>query len=517
MQSTDAALTMFALKPVWLKSATPKRSFNARPGPNGEDPTTGSWKLALPDGQVYAGPTISPSALETATACPRSWALSRLDNLERPGSPRADLGSERHSELEAWLRYHQAPSTTGMARVLPHFPMPAPTGSGVRSEELFGFIFGRDGREIVFSGWKDARLPPDAVSSVGSTPVVYDLKTTGDFRWKKTPTQLRENLQAAVYALDEMLRYGTDMALLRWVYAQLDGVGHVVRVETVSDGDVGGVLITKAQAVSVLEQYLDTAEMMLEAIGGGKKAADMAQNGDSCELYGGCGWKRIGGSENASPSVKPGEVACRVPDGGGGFFAQLKQARKRPDLVTITKERKDMALGSRFSKQLNGTAVDVVVPAPSKVEQVAAHNGAAAGAAPTAPVAASGSLVARLRSMASTPAAAAQVEQAAQAAPVRAVGVNPPDAAPEWTAEEQAVEAEKIANGGKLTAPGVDAPKRGRPAGSKNKTSAVAATTEAAPVAPTDIQALDEMARRWIAAGNRKGAALLLQAADSAA
>lgn len=93
------------------------------------------------------------------------------------------------------------------------------------------------------------------------------------------------------------------------------------------------------------------------------------------------------------------------------------------------------------------TPAPTTAPEPASVEVVTKVATPAAAPASTAPKAA---LVSRLSQLVNSPAKAAAVAAAVDAAPahdVRAVGINPPDAAPVWSQEEQAKKGEEIAAG----------------------------------------------------------------------
>ncbi len=208
---------------------------------------------------------------------------------------------------------------------------------------------------------------------------IRDLKTTGDFRYKKTPAQLKANLQACVYGLGEMLRIDAardsliaeiqknnrargrgkehngnyqpdcDVVILRWTYGQIKEPGVITRVETVCEDfrtgstsdakKARGVLLTREEALVTVEQYLPLAERMMEAIRTKKKAADLPKNYEACAGYGGCAWK------------KPEISACSPPM-GSGFLAKMKQNRLRDGV-----ELKAGKLGKRFGAQLEAVRV----------------------------------------------------------------------------------------------------------------------------------------------------------------
>jgi hypothetical protein len=325
-----------------------------------------------------------------------------------------------------------------MAKVLAEFPAPG----ACETEGEFGFVFGRPDHEYVHKGRFDVR-------QVG---VIQDLKTTGDLRWKKTEAQLRADLQANVYALAEMLRSNLDTVRCKWVYAQvptpvrLDDKGevdHEASIRAARDPDfeikrveTTEVTLTRQEVMRTLSLYVPICERMMEAIEAKKRAADLPKDSASCESYGGCPYKKSG--------------ACEVP-AGGGLLAILKQdkARDASKTASTTTTEKKMGLLGKFAKKEateSTTETKAAAPAAQAKEEVVVQ----AAAATTSASAAKGSLAARLAAVVGGGQKAAAVASALDAAPthsVHATGVNPPDAAPPWTKDEQAAESEKIAAG----------------------------------------------------------------------
>jgi hypothetical protein len=445
-------------------------------------PFGGKDKLFLPgSNDVYQGFTLSPSAMDTAEACMHKWALSRLDNHERESTPAAVRGTTTHAQLDAWLKAGTEPATKNMSAVLKHFPAPGQC----ESEQIFGFIFGREGREFVVSGRYDARLASHVqVQADGSTSTVpgtiYDLKTTSDFRYVKSESQLKVDIQAAIYCLHDMLRSKTLVARACWVYALVPKPENMEEATStafeIKRSKTVDVILTFDECVATLRAYVSLAEAMAEAIESKKKAKDVEKNSDSCADYGGCPWKKNG--------------LCEVPV-GGGFFALMKSEKDRgsaaasrreergEQLVTINTERK-MGLGARFATTTTPAAPAPPTAATSAVARPEVEAPAAGGlggrfapkaAAPapglgaqapnTAAIARvadvgtnggpAGSLMDRLRGIGAGSAAVAAVANGTQhdvspAAP-RAVGINPPDAAAEWSLDEQVRQAALIAAG----------------------------------------------------------------------
>lgn len=660
-----------ALEPVWVPhppdyvadATKPKRGRRAS-GPNGEDPDSGKWRLRWPKmhpdfgGTLFEGETISVSALDTAAECLSKWGWGRVYGYEEPENRKAALGNLRHDELERWEHFGTAPTTAGMAGVLAHFPAP-----GAESEVFFGFAIERpDGslagepvwkRPIVIAGWVDCResaVVEDESGWVDSdrlNSVIYDLKTTGDFRWKKTPAQLKANIQAAAYALGEMLKVeavrgpganGTEMVLLRWVYAQLKeltdkklkdstpvekAVCEITRVEMLDELEgsgegLNGVWIDRETALAVVAQYVPLADTLLDILAAPPHPTrGLPKNRDSCESYGGCPWKKIDvevtwedvekiqrlvGSKIVTIEKKETktkrEKVCTPPavESGSrsaisGFMAKHRQEMAKKSHgegigghAGVEKvlgqwseqqtQEKVMGLADRFAgavkTQVAPTETPKPVETPKVVETPKPSGGLAGrfagvakapdevktgdvkatsdGMASSGGAAQSGgaTLANRLQALRKGNTSAAAVDNAVANAPTRAVskegatgqlavGINPPDAAPEWTQEQQIAEGERLAAAGKTaesgemvtdgkatagtaaTAATTEAPKRrGRPPGS-TKAATISKEVETAIESASEggaIPVLELLAKAYLDSGRRREATVLLKAAE---
>ncbi len=233
-----------------------------------------------------------------------------------------------------------------------------------------------------------------------------------------------------------------------------------------------------------------------------------------------------------------GNTAAGAAAGAATTAAVEKPAEKVVTAVAAAKP-------SRFAKVAPAAETPVETPAQTpKLEQKATADGIAAKAATGTTAAAApkgGTLMSRIKAGAKGGQAAA-IDAAAAGAQTHAVsesvangnegalavGINPPDAAKEWTTEQLEAEAAKLVSGktAKLTAAAsasngtdgtaAEAKKRvGRPAGStkaKAANEAMASITEGSGDA---VAALEALAQSWLEAGNRRGAMLLLQACDT--
>ncbi len=223
------------------------------------------------------GPWFSASQVETYELCPRKWAWKKIAGLEDgPSGPSAELGIQVHAVLEAWLRNGTPINTmtrAGQIVMSGLHLLPAPQTPGMRIEEEFRIEIG--GHRFV--GYKDVeflqRVPP----------LVEDHKTTKDFRWAKTADDLRENVQACLYAVDAMHRAGANECDLQWTYFRTTKEGaHPVRLR-----------VTREQITPRLERICRSADEMTLLLASGCRAQDVTPNASACEAFGGCEYQQL--------------------------------------------------------------------------------------------------------------------------------------------------------------------------------------------------------------------------------
>lgn len=241
----------------------------------GERPPRDQVAVYFPDGTLWEGPLVSPSALDTFSACERKWAFNALDKVPRTQTPAQLLGGKGHEQLEGWLRAGQPPTLPLLkdSGALVHFP--PPYSPGLQIEEVFAFLVDLESERVVFWGFKDAALPG----------LVLDLKTTSDFRWAKTPADLLRDTQAIIYAVDGMLSAQATSVRLRWVYTVTRGRPASQPVEAVIDWDTAcSVLRSKLYAARKLSAFRQTF---------GLTAAQLEPNPTACGDFGGCEYRAL--------------------------------------------------------------------------------------------------------------------------------------------------------------------------------------------------------------------------------
>lgn len=163
---------------------------------------------------------ISASQLDTAMLCERKWAYLKLAGLKPPPHKSAAFGTEVHSVLEQWQRTGtKIDLSSDIGKVVSSGLKLLPQPGTHEPEHEFRFDSGR----AVYHGYMDLRGP-----ATFRIQTVWDHKTTGNFKWMKTPEFLRKDPQAILYAkaaLHEAAMNGVgfdngrvDKVELNWVY-----------------------------------------------------------------------------------------------------------------------------------------------------------------------------------------------------------------------------------------------------------------------------------------------------------
>lgn len=233
------------------------------------------------------GHLFSPTQISTYLECPRKWAWRRIAKIYDPPAASAQLGTDTHALLEAYLGEGTMPDHVGhpqaakVASAGLHL-LPAPKTQGMRLESKFHFRSTRTG--IVYGGLKDVELPPGVpVPSLeldGSYPAVLDHKTTSSIEsYAKTPEDLLFDPQAITYAIDSLVRFDAEAADLRWVYYQTKGAHR---------SKVTAQRIEREHAANVFAAIESVAQEAVMALEAGAQPLDLAPNPSACSGFGGC-------------------------------------------------------------------------------------------------------------------------------------------------------------------------------------------------------------------------------------
>ena len=270
-------------------------------------------------------PTISASAIESFDpalgGCARKWAFSRLDNVPKPQSPGAALGSRCHELWESYLRdcvHFDLSTVEGRICDATRHLLPEPC-SPIDIETSVCFTW----EGVTWAGRQDACYEdPDS-----GLWTILDHKTTSDFRYAKTTREtLLGHPQAPVYAVDAFVNphlYTEDGGQLAWNY-----VKHNVTFDRDAPPNAQGytikragrpvaleppvrLIVGRAEAEDALGKHVPTAKRMLNIIAAppapvdGSIARTLEPNPDACDAFGGCPYR-------AQCGLTPQEIAARI-------------------------------------------------------------------------------------------------------------------------------------------------------------------------------------------------------------
>lgn len=294
---------------------------------------------------ALAIPYNSPTSITGWLECPRKWGFRYIARLPSPQHASAALGSDAHTQLELYeTKGTPLDFTRPSGEILQsglHF-FPAPGTTGLEGEGEFYLRSKRTG--FLYMGKKDIGLPPGVpqpqLGFDGSAPIVLDLKTTSSIEdYSKSEEDLRFDPQAALYGLEAMVRFGTDVADLGWIYCQTKKTKkskpvtfrvHLPVVEHVFDAIEG-----------VVSEMHDARE---RAKASGQTPADFIQtlppNLKACKAYGGC--PHAGRECHLTPSQK-----ARANMSGNNLIASLRNRVQGTPAPAITETPPTMGVSDR--------------------------------------------------------------------------------------------------------------------------------------------------------------------------
>jgi hypothetical protein len=136
--------------------------------------------------------------------------LEYIGGIKPPPHPSAQLGTDVHTILEAWLDFGKPPNINTKAgkiasKMIVNLPYP---GTGITERQFYltthnGISYtGKIDWSGIFHDW----------------PTLVDHKTTGNLTYAKSAAQLHSDLQALTYTIAGCLGFGVDEMQLLWNY-----------------------------------------------------------------------------------------------------------------------------------------------------------------------------------------------------------------------------------------------------------------------------------------------------------
>ena len=231
---------------------------------------------------------ISASAID-AFECLRKGAFKYVAGLKTPQTDSAVLGGELHSIAEDYLTVGKSPDVLTKAGAmfvsgLPHLP---PPGSGGVEGEMKMCI-----EDVFYLGYIDYR--GYGVPGLEGKLVTLDHKTSKSpdryGLWDKVA--FLKNIQAVLYATNQILETGTNEAHLRWLYYWTSGR------ERAKPSDI---VLTRTELEDAFERVVhNPAKEVVKLRLAKPDPMDLAPNTQVCSKYGGCPFR----SEVGGPCVR---------------------------------------------------------------------------------------------------------------------------------------------------------------------------------------------------------------------
>ena len=319
---------------------------------------------------------LSASQVQTFIDCQRKWAWRYTEGVEEPSNASAEKGKAVHAVLEQYLSGGAIDFTTEIGYIaasgLEHLPKPGTPGLLVEQEFHFEGPSGH-----TYLGYKDLEEPALTPLMIG---IVYDHKTTSDLKWQKTEEQLRDDIQATLYAVDYFRKNPAHLEVeLRWVYYQ---------TKNTKKSAVTRLRVNQAETWQRFLEIEKTAEAM--SVASEKRALDLPPNINHCSAYGGC----------------PHQGRCNLSP-----FDKMRSHVEQNKLTSLLKKKTNNGAAAQPPSAAAAPAASV----PLAFAPGGAHHGTAAAAVP----AAANKLLAKLRA-GGAPAATAPAPAA----------INPPEFQP---------------------------------------------------------------------------------------
>jgi hypothetical protein len=226
----------------------------------------------------------SASQIKRWKACQRAWGWDYIVEIPREEKAATELGKAVHAQLESYLAGTGTfDFTTEVGYIaasgIEHLPKPGTPGMQLETEFHF---FGPSGNSYL--GYIDVEIEPTKFT-VGE---IIDHKTTSDFRWRKTPEELREDEQAVLYAANFFRKYPDAVFVdLRWIYYLTRGSRRSSEIKV------------RVEQGQIFREFLKLEETMKEIAGARDRAAgaedkeawvkeQLPPNVEHCSAFGGC-------------------------------------------------------------------------------------------------------------------------------------------------------------------------------------------------------------------------------------
>ena len=242
-------------------------------------------------------PLVSATQIELWRDCKRKWGFKYLERIITPTHPAALLGTEVQDEqLDPYLVNGREfdfsrPSGEIAQKLAPLLPARGSATLWQEDAPLVGLTLRRKflampspGDKFAYRGEFDLWAPDSSVvpGFSGGTPLLGDIKTTGNLYYAKTSEKLATDVQAQLYAMAIMYEDNVNELDLVWFYTRTRGARRAER----------HYLHVYSSHVAEQFQLIDAiATQLVEAKVARPNVNDLPPNARMCEAYGGCPYR----------------------------------------------------------------------------------------------------------------------------------------------------------------------------------------------------------------------------------
>jgi len=230
----------------------------------------------------------SASQLDTFRSCQRKWGYRYLDRISPPPSKAAQLGSSVHAALEHFLVDNKAELRSPLWKIIePGLKFLPNNLQKDQVEKHFAFI--ED--EMFFHGFIDFH------QYLGDkTWLIGDHKTCSSFDHALSPTSLKENLQANIYARWAFNNLSADKVTLRWIYYQTKSKNQARCVESEIDTQ---------ENLDNCRSIFESAKEIESIVKAESESFTLPKSTGSCFKYGRCPYFAMCKNDRRSSIIKP--------------------------------------------------------------------------------------------------------------------------------------------------------------------------------------------------------------------
>jgi len=269
---------------------------------------------------------VSASQVEMYRRCQRLWFFSYVVGIKSPPSPAMQKGTDIHARQQHWGETGELPEENDLWYELTKLSVAA-LGIEWTPERAKDLHVERKLDMPTFDGgplWTGFIDLLDTAGTDYADAEIIDYKTTSDFRYAKTPDEIRNNLQLMSYA-----KYVFEME----PQAEQVAVGHLY-LRTKLPARVlfpTRQIVDRTHVDERWQSYVaDVVEMTALAASPPPKATDVTPDTSHCNDYGGCYFRAecgVGGLKTLFQISSPKKENTNMVEGTISFSEKLKQRK----------------------------------------------------------------------------------------------------------------------------------------------------------------------------------------------